>query len=156
MPTDTWNAKAKEMLQGRTIVSVRYMTATEMRAHGWSRKAVVMTLDNGARFYPSSDDEGNEAGALFTSDDKHPTLPVIEREEKRWNPIAKRLLEGRKVVEVRYMNSEEQEGMGWFYKPVVMFFEDGSYVYSSKDDEGNEAGALFCKDGEGLPVLRGD
>ena len=37
----------------------------------------VMQLDDGNLVYPSQDDEGNGAGALFTNDKKNPTLPVL-------------------------------------------------------------------------------
>jgi hypothetical protein len=36
-----------------------------------------MILDDGNMIYPSSDDEGNNAGALFTCDPAQPTLPVL-------------------------------------------------------------------------------
>lgn len=38
---------------------------------------MVMELDDGNIVYASSDDEGNEAGALFTNNDKEPVLPVL-------------------------------------------------------------------------------
>jgi hypothetical protein len=34
-------------------------------------------LDNGEMLYPSSDDEGNGAGALHTTIDELPIIPVI-------------------------------------------------------------------------------
>jgi hypothetical protein len=44
---------------------------------GWYERCVVMILDDGNMIYPSSDDEGNNAGALFTCDPDQPTLPVL-------------------------------------------------------------------------------
>jgi hypothetical protein len=58
-------AKTLQPLVGRTIVAVRYMTEAEERANGWDRAAVVMQLDDGTLLFPSADDEGNDAGALF-------------------------------------------------------------------------------------------
>ena len=49
----------------------------EAEALGWSSRSVVMILDNGNIIYPSMDDEGNNAGALFTMNEDNPTLPVI-------------------------------------------------------------------------------
>jgi hypothetical protein len=37
----------------------------------------MIELEDGTIIYPSRDDEGNDAGALFTSNEKTPTLPVM-------------------------------------------------------------------------------
>lgn len=74
---DRWNKAARELLQGRTIVKVGYMSEEEAEAMGWSARPIVIELDNGLLLYPSMDDEGNDGGALFTSDEKTPGLPVL-------------------------------------------------------------------------------
>lgn len=76
-PEARWNKTAWDLLQGRKIVSVRYMTQREANDLGWGSRTVVLELDNGLLVYPSSDDEGNDAGTLFTSDEKNPGLPVL-------------------------------------------------------------------------------
>ena len=43
----------------------------------WDKRPVCMLLDNGVWIFPSQDDEGNDGGALFTSDNKEPCLPVL-------------------------------------------------------------------------------
>jgi len=72
-----WTAIANKQLQGRTITKVRYLTKIEAEKMGWSDRCVVLQLDNGNLLLPSSDDEGNNAGALFTQDKEHDVLPVI-------------------------------------------------------------------------------
>ena len=52
-------------LVGKTIVAVRQMTKDEVEAKGWYRAAPVLHLSDGTHLYPSSDEEGNNAGALF-------------------------------------------------------------------------------------------
>lgn len=74
---DRWTASVKNLLVGRKITAVRYMTAKEVETLGWNSKGIVLQLDNGLLVFPSMDDEGNDAGALFTSDEKLPTIPVI-------------------------------------------------------------------------------
>lgn len=67
-------------LIGRKIVDVRPMTAFEQNQEGWEtrHKATrVLVLDNGDKIYPSSDDEGNDAGTLFGMDKKGKTFYVI-------------------------------------------------------------------------------
>lgn len=54
----TWSAEATRVLAGRTIVKAQYIPDP-----GWGT-ALELTLDNGTKVYPSSDDEGNDAGAL--------------------------------------------------------------------------------------------
>ena len=74
-----WTEKAKSNLVGRTIVDVRYMTQKEKRDMYWCDRPVVLILDDGSEIYPSQDDEGNGAGALFGTNGKGEDilLPVI-------------------------------------------------------------------------------
>jgi hypothetical protein len=75
--TTRWEDVAKKLLLNRKIVGVRYMTQGEADDHGWYTRCVVIKLDNGVLIYPSADDEGNNAGALFTTDPDEQTLPVL-------------------------------------------------------------------------------
>jgi len=72
-----WTEVARKQLLNRKIVDVRYLTTEEMENLGWYQRSVVMVLDDGNMIYPSQDDEGNDAGALFTCDASQPTLPVL-------------------------------------------------------------------------------
>lgn len=72
-----WTEIAEKMLVGRKIVSVRYLSKEEQGEMGWYHRGVVIQLDDDNVIFPSRDDEGNDAGALFTNDKKYPTLPVI-------------------------------------------------------------------------------
>lgn len=74
-----WGKYGSDNLVGRTIIAVRYMSQQEVEDLGWYCAGVVLQLDGGSLIYPSRDDEGNDAGALFgqTKDGKDITLPVI-------------------------------------------------------------------------------
>lgn len=78
-----WVDAASKLLLGCEVIDVRYMTDKEQEALGWSCKPAVLTLKSkdGKKFaiYPSSDDEGNDAGALFTTKPQLPVIPVIWR-----------------------------------------------------------------------------
>lgn len=76
--TDIWRVLAGEKLIGRTIMEVRYLDDGEMEGLGWYEKSLLIIFDNGDYIYASSDDEGNSAGALFTSWEDLPTIPTIE------------------------------------------------------------------------------
>jgi len=75
--TKHWNKVASDQLLNKRIVSVRYMTESEAFDMGWSGRPIAFQLEDGLWVYPSSDDEGNEGGALFTSHDSEPTLPLL-------------------------------------------------------------------------------
>ncbi len=74
---EKWNGIARALLVGRRIVAAEYMTRQEAAGLGWSKRPVVLVLDDGTQVYASSDDEGNNGGALFTSRRDHPVLPVL-------------------------------------------------------------------------------
>ena len=72
-----WNEVAQKLLLGKKIVNVRYMTNAEMEDMGWYVRTVAFQTEDGLWFFPSRDDEGNDGGALFTSDEKNSCLPVM-------------------------------------------------------------------------------
>lgn len=73
-----WVRKATQALCGKRITSVRWLTQAEVEALGWYESAIVLTLDDGTMLFPSQDDEGNGAGALFGQgpDGKEQTWPT--------------------------------------------------------------------------------
>lgn len=72
-----WLNEIRPKLEGRTIKRVRIMTDDELEVTGWERKAVVLELDDGHSIWPSMDDEGNDAGAIFTNFATLPVIPVF-------------------------------------------------------------------------------
>lgn len=74
--TSIWNKKVS-VLEGKTIKEVRYMTQEEQDLYHWDSKAVVIFFTDGSYIFPSSGDEGNSPGSLFTSIDSLSTIPSI-------------------------------------------------------------------------------
>jgi len=72
-----WTTKAAKLLVGKTITGVRYLTEEERATLGWYSRTLVLMLNDGTFVWASSDDEGNNAGALFTTDEKLITIPTI-------------------------------------------------------------------------------
>jgi hypothetical protein len=81
----------------------------------------------------------------------------IKELEKFWNAKARKVLLGKTIVSVNYMTEKDAENLGWYKRPIVFKLSDGSVCYLSCDDEGNDGGALFYSDKDGvhdeLPVL---
>ena len=72
-----WSKDISANLVGRKIVKVRYMTQAEVNVCVWYNATVVLELDDGTMLYPMSDDEGNSAGAIATTNKDLPVIPVI-------------------------------------------------------------------------------
>ena len=76
-----WANDIAKRLVGAIITNVRYLSAEECEDNDWySAPAVLeMTGRNGRTFaiYAMQDDEGNDGGALGTSLEELPTIPVI-------------------------------------------------------------------------------
>jgi len=81
----------------------------------------------------------------------------MNKTEKKWTNKANNILVGKKIVKVRYMNKKECDDRYWYSRPICMQLDDGTWIYPSSDDEGNDGGALFTtsKDEYCLPVLNG-
>ena len=73
----TWGQKCSEVLVGKTIKEVRYLTKKEQEDLGWYDSSLVIFFTDGNYIFPSQDDEGNGAGSLFTSFESISTIPTI-------------------------------------------------------------------------------
>lgn len=71
----------------------------------------------------------------------------------KWNKISQDVLQGRTIVEVRYLNDEEMEDIGWSSRPICFVLDNGTYCTLSCDDEGNDGGVLFYNENGVLPTL---
>ena len=60
-----------------------------------------------------------------------------------WDNEANNLLAGRKIVGVKYVDTEEAERYGWYNRPVSFILDNGNRVIVQMDDEGNDGGALW-------------
>ena len=73
--------------------------------------------------------------------------------KEQWTDTAKKVLQGRTIKVVRYLDDEEMAMMGWTKRPVCFFLDNGECCVLSCDDEGNDGGVLFYGRNGVLPVL---
>ena len=69
-----------DLLLGKKIANVRFMTDDEMEDFAWFKAQVVITFTDGNMLVHQSDDEGNDGGALFyysKKEKKQEVIPVI-------------------------------------------------------------------------------
>jgi hypothetical protein len=82
-----WDTIATDFLVGKTIKQARYLFKEEMdncfgEDEGGAYKVpLIIEFTDGSYIFPMSDDEGNDGGALGTSSEEEPTLPVIGRDD---------------------------------------------------------------------------
>jgi hypothetical protein len=55
---------AKDLLIGKTINEVVYLSNFDAEQMLWNRKPLMIIFDDGSSIIPMSDDEGNNGGAL--------------------------------------------------------------------------------------------
>ena len=76
--SNKWEQKAQELLMGKRIIGVKYMSTDEANESMWGNRPICILLNDGTWIIPQSDDEGNDGGALgVTKDNKFDVLPVI-------------------------------------------------------------------------------
>ena len=68
--------------------------------------------------------------------------PLENKLEKHWNEKARKILEGKKIISVRYMSNQEAEENGLDNRPVSFKLDTGEVVVVQSDDEGNNGGSL--------------
>jgi hypothetical protein len=71
----------------------------------------------------------------------------------KWDKVSQDVLQGRTIVEVRYLNDEEMEMMGFYSRPICFILDNGTYCTLSSYDEGNDGGVLFYNENGVLPTL---
>ena len=76
-----WIKDVEKLLLGRKIVKIEWMSNEDANQCDWYSRPVCLLLDNGVWIYPMRDDEGNDGGALATSADSMPVIPVFQVEE---------------------------------------------------------------------------
>jgi hypothetical protein len=59
-----------------------------------------------------------------------------------WTQVARRKLRNRRIVDVRYLSTDECRQLMWGFTSIVLVLDDGTTVYAARDSEGNDAGAL--------------
>ena len=73
-----WTIIANKQLKGKTIKRLRYMTDNEKENFMFYKRSVVIEFTDGTSVVPQSDDEGNDAGALWIfKDGKESIIPTI-------------------------------------------------------------------------------
>ena len=84
---------------------------------------------------------------------------MIKNVRQHWTKRAKDNLVGCKIIGVEYMPEKEVEDMMWYNSPLCILLENPKgekfWIYPSRDDEGNDGGALFTtiKDYPVAPVI---
>lgn len=64
-------------------------------------------------------------------------------------------LKGKTIQAVEYLTDEEMEGNGWYKRPPVIVFTDGSWMVAQMDGEGNDGGVITFVDEKGESTLLG-
>jgi len=63
--------------------------------------------------------------------------------KKVWADSFKKHLVGKKITNIRYMTEKEKVDWMWFHCAIVIELDDGQELIPWRDDEGNDAGALY-------------
>ena len=72
-----WTELITKHLVGRKITKVEYIPVEEMEENMWYKRPIAIQLDNQYWLIPMMDDEGNDGGAMSTTFNNLPTIPVI-------------------------------------------------------------------------------
>ena len=76
--TKKWTKVAENVLLGRKILKVEYMSNRECNDYDWYKRPITFILDNGTRVIAMQDDEGNDGGVLTClTENKEEVLPVL-------------------------------------------------------------------------------
>ncbi len=73
--------------------------------------------------------------------------------EGRATQLAEKLLVSRRIKDVRYMTKDEADKMYWSKRPLVIVFDNGTFMFASSDEEGNNGGALFFGESDVIPTI---
>lgn len=66
--------------------------------------------------------------------------------DKAHNEKFQKLLTGKTISRCSYMTEENAKDFGWYKRPLIIEFTDGSMLIPQMDDEGNDGGAVIYED----------
>ena len=69
-----WSSEATDLFRGKVVARIGYLNAMEQEAMGWSATPFIEFTD-GHSIVASSDDEGNNGGAFYTSMEEMGIIP---------------------------------------------------------------------------------
>ena len=83
---------------------------------------------------------------MKTAIDKETGLPYIVTVREKIEQETLKQLKYKTVMKVRYLTDQEVINFGWSKSPLVIIFDDGSYIFAQSDDEGNNSGCItgYC------------
>ena len=73
----SWQKRIEKHLLGKSIIKIEYCSEELADEQGWHCQPIQILLDNGTWLTPTSDDEGNNGGAIHTNIKELPIVPVI-------------------------------------------------------------------------------
>ena len=76
MTMRNWSGDATKIFKGKVVERIEYLTDEEVDEMMWDSRAPVIIFTDGHWMIASMDDEGNNAGALFTSSKQMTVIPV--------------------------------------------------------------------------------
>lgn len=66
--------------------------------------------------------------------------------DKAHNEKFQKLLIGKTISRCSYMTEKTADDFGWYKRPLIIEFSDGSMLIPQMDDEGNDGGAVIYED----------
>jgi len=72
---------------------------------------------------------------------------------QKWVKEAERLLKGRTIVGVRYLDEEEIGSLAWHERAMVLQLDDGTIIYPGRDCAPNGPGTLVGNTRDGKAFL---
>ena len=73
--------------------------------------------------------------------------------DKKHNEKFNKLLKGKTILRCSYLSEKEAEQIGWYKRPLVIEFTDGSYIIPQQDDEGNDGGAMYFQQDDKYDII---
>ncbi len=73
--------------------------------------------------------------------------------DKKHNEKFNKLLKGKTISRCYYLSEKEAHEMGWYKRPLVIEFTDGSLMIPQMDDEGNDGGAMYFQEKDKYEII---
>ena len=65
---------------------------------------------------------------------------------KYWTEHAAKILVGKTITKVEYLNNKDcRDAFGWYKRPITFTLNTGEIVIAQMDDEGNDGGVLLVE-----------
>ena len=77
--------KAENLLLGKKVLAVRFLSEAEAKMMGWESRPLCIYFSDGLTLIPATDEGGSDGGCLYTNNEDLPIIAAVGIKDSVFN-----------------------------------------------------------------------